>query len=77
MRLTIKEEYLEYSIGGGKMKAIKLRNLPVGLYQKYYDLGYTQFFNVEEITKKKTYDKNNSGDNSISISNTDGEGNIK
>lgn len=51
MKLSIKKEYLEWSIGGGRLKTFKLKNLPKSEYQKYYDLGFSEFF---EVVKKKS-----------------------
>jgi hypothetical protein len=46
MVLKIKEKYLEYSIGGGKVKLIKFKNLPENEYQKYFNSGFKDFFEV-------------------------------
>jgi hypothetical protein len=58
MKLKVKEEFLKYSIGGGKMTKIRLDNMPPELYEKYYNLGYTEFFEVVEYKplKKKNND---------------------
>ena len=74
MKLKVKEEYLEYSIGGGRLKKMKLHNIPTELYQKYYDMGFQEFFEVEEEKKKSVKnDKTNKRRNSISLSDTNGE----
>ena len=44
MELKIKEQYLEYSIGGGKVKQVKLKNLNPHEYTKYYNTGFKEFF---------------------------------
>lgn len=54
MDLKIKKEFLEYSIGGGKLKVVKLKNLPVSKYKTYYDMGFSKFFTV--IKKVITFD---------------------
>jgi methylmalonyl-CoA mutase cobalamin-binding subunit len=46
MELKIKKEYLDYSIGGGKMKVVKLKNLPENKWKEYYDMGFKKFFTV-------------------------------
>ena len=48
MELKIKEQYLEYSIGGGKVKSTKLKNLNPRHYEKYFNMGYAEFF--EDLT---------------------------
>lgn len=58
MKLKLKEQYLEYSIGGGLMKATKLKNLKESEYIKYYNSGFQSFFEViEEPKKKKVIEK--------------------
>lgn len=47
MKLKIKEEYKEYSIGGGRVNTIKLKNMDPSLYEFYYKNGYKEFF--EEV----------------------------
>lgn len=84
MKLRVKEEFLLYSIGGGKMKKMRLDNIPPELYEKYYNLGYKDFFEVVEdkpskidksvLKTKKNDDKNNKGNDSISLFDADGEG---
>jgi len=86
MKLRVKEEFLHYSIGGGRMKKIRLDNLPPELYEKYYNLGYKDFFEVVDgntskdkkdvLKTKKNDDKNNTGNKSIGLSDTDGESDI-
>ncbi|MFY8170052.1 MAG: hypothetical protein ACOVK2_02930 [Candidatus Fonsibacter sp.] len=46
MELKVKEEYLEYSIGGGKMKSTKLKNILPEQYEYFYNNGFEEFFNV-------------------------------
>lgn len=46
MDLKIKKEFLEWSIGGGKLKTIKLKNLPENKWKEYYDMGFKKFFTV-------------------------------
>lgn len=48
MELKIKEEYLEYSIGGGKMKSTKLKNMIPEQYEYFYNNGFEKFFNIIE-----------------------------
>lgn len=48
MELKVKEEYLEYSIGGGKMKSTKLKNILPEQYEYFYNNGFSEFFNVIE-----------------------------
>ena len=52
MKLRIKEEYKEFSIGGGRMNKVKLANLDPSLYQSLYDSGYSEFFYEEKPSKK-------------------------
>lgn len=53
MELKIKEEYLEFSIGGGKVKQVKLKNLNPYEYEKYYNLGFRDYFtNLNKIDDK-------------------------
>ena len=44
MEIKIKEQYLEYSIGGGKVKEVKLKNLNPRHYERYFNNGYSEFF---------------------------------
>ena len=56
MELKIKEQYLEYSIGGGKIKSIKLKNLQPNRYEYFYNNGFSEFFDVikeEEIKEEE------------------------
>lgn len=83
MELRVKEEFLLYSIGGGKVKKIRLDNMPPELYLKYYNLGYKEFFevvdsNTENDKKKpvKNDDKNNTRDESIDLFDSDRESDI-
>ena len=46
--LKVKEEYLEYSIGGGKIKSTKLKNLNPSQYELYYNKGFKYFFEIIE-----------------------------
>lgn len=48
MELRIKPEYLNASIGGGHLRLIKLKNLPVNKYKKYWDMGFTEYFYIVE-----------------------------
>jgi hypothetical protein len=58
MKLKIKEQYLEWSIGGGRVKNIKLKDIKEKDYPKYYDNGFQSFFEViEEPKKKKVIEK--------------------
>ena len=55
-RLRVKEEYKEFSIGGGRFNKIKLKNLDPSSYEFLYKNGYEEFFYVEvkeNITKTK------------------------
>lgn len=56
MKLKIKEEYLDYSIGGGLLKTIKLIDIDPLLYEEYYNNGFSEFFEKE---KKSSIIKNN------------------
>lgn len=53
MKLRIKEQYKDWGLGGGKLGKIKLENLHPSLYQKYYDLGWADFFEVVKPEKKE------------------------
>ena len=46
MELKIKKEYLEWAIGGGTLRPIKLKNLPENKYKLYYDMGFKKYFVV-------------------------------
>jgi hypothetical protein len=50
MRLKLKPEYLEFSIGGGKTIKRKLKNIDPSEFEKLYNLGYKEFF--EEVDTK-------------------------
>jgi hypothetical protein len=83
MKLRIKPEYIEFSAGIAGRKMVKLKNLPVSNYERYYKLFPGYFEVIEEDKKdkpsktKKKNDKNNSGNDSIGVSNTDREGDTK
>jgi len=53
MALKLKEEYKEWSIGGGGSKKVKLKNLCPSLYEEVYK-SYPDFFTkkVEKIEKQ-------------------------
>ena len=54
MNLRIKEEYKEYSFGGGRLNKIRLTNLDPSLFEYYYENGYSEFFEeVVDKTEKK------------------------
>jgi hypothetical protein len=78
MKLKLKTDYLFHSIGGGGRRAVKLSDISPEDYIKYYNLGYTEFFEVVEDKKKpvKNDDKNNKGNESISLPDTDREDDI-
>lgn len=48
MKLKIKDKYLDYSIGGGSLKTIKLIDIDPLLYEKYYNNGFSEFFEKEK-----------------------------
>jgi len=54
MKLKIKEEYKEWSIGESKNRLIKLKNLDPTLWEYYYLNGYSEFFEEVIIEKKET-----------------------
>lgn len=51
MELKVKEEYLEYSIGGGDMKVTQLKNIIPEHYDYFYNNGFSEFFIVIENKK--------------------------
>lgn len=67
MKLKIKEEYKEWSIGGSRSKSTKLRNMDPYLYEYYYLNGYSEFFEeiVEKKDEKKTFQNNKGIENDI------------
>ena len=86
MRLRIKPEYIDYSVGGSKMKQRRLQDIPESQYERYYKLFPGFFEVIEEDVKKSTKrslktkkndDKNNTGNKSIGLSDTDREGDTK
>ena len=77
MKLRIKEEYLTYSIGGGRMPKTKLHDIPEELYQKYYDMGYSEFFEVVKEKVSKKNDTNSKGSNSSRLSDTNRKSDTK
>jgi hypothetical protein len=85
MKLRIKEEYIEYSVGGTGLKKIRLQDIPEAQYNRYYNLfpGFFEVIEEEKKTKKvaskskKKDDKNNEGNKSIDLFNTDGESDTK
>ena len=54
MKLKIKEEYKEWSIGGGRNRPLKLKNLDPSLWEYYYLNGYSEFFEEVIVEKKET-----------------------
>ena len=64
MMLKIKEEYLEYSIGGGKVKLTKLKNLNQNQYEKYFNMGFKDFF---EIIEEEIIINDNDGEYDIEL----------
>ena len=50
MKLRIKEEYKDWSFGGGKLNKIRLSNLHPSLYEEYYKI-YPDFFTIIEDKK--------------------------
>jgi hypothetical protein len=72
MELRIKEECIDYSIGGGKMKIIRVFDIPKKDYSMYYKLFPSLFVKVEEKLETED-DKNKEGGDPINIPNTDGE----
>lgn len=53
MELRIKEEYLEWSIGGGRVGKTKLKNIPADTYEKLYREGFKEFFYEVKPTPSK------------------------
>jgi hypothetical protein len=53
MSWKIKQEFLEYSIGGGSKKIMKLKDFDETQYEKLISEGYGDFFE-KEIEKKKS-----------------------
>ena len=57
MKLKLKPEFLEYAIGGGKLVKRKLKNIHPSEFERLYNLGYKDFFEVsEDKTLKKVKD---------------------
>ena len=54
MKLKIKEEYKEWSIGEGRNRPVKLKNLDPTLWEYHYLNGYSEFFEEVIIEKKET-----------------------
>jgi hypothetical protein len=52
MKLKLKREYLEHSIGGGKLIKRKFKNIHADEYEYYWNLGYTEYFIVEKEKAK-------------------------
>jgi len=61
MKLKIKDEYKEWSIGGGRNRPLKLTNLDPSLWEYYYLNGYSEFF--EEVIVEKKEIKNEISNN--------------
>lgn len=53
MKLKIKEEYKDWSFGGGDLGKIRLQDLDPSLYEKYYKMGFNEFFEEIESQKKE------------------------
>jgi hypothetical protein len=78
--MKIKEEYKNYSIGGGNLRTIRLADLDPSLYKKYADAGWSEFFEIPVVKKSekkniKEDDTNSKGTNEGSLFDTDGEDN--
>jgi hypothetical protein len=63
MKLELKSEYNEWSIGGGKTLKRKLKNICPSEYERLFKAGYNFFFDVEvepvlksSLKSKKTDD---------------------
>jgi hypothetical protein len=66
MNLKIKKEYLEYSIGGGKLKTLKLKNIPESQWETYYDMGFKKFFTVlKPVVVEPIVEENNNIEDDI------------
>ena len=52
MKLKLKKEYLNYSIGANKSKRVYFRDLEPEKYEYYYNSGYADFFDVEKKVKQ-------------------------
>jgi hypothetical protein len=52
MQLRLKQEYLEWSIGGGSMKTIKVKDIKPRDYEKYYKIDSRFFEMIEEVIEK-------------------------
>jgi hypothetical protein len=48
MKLRIKPEYLEFSVGGAGMNQLKMKNMPVNEYEKWYRNGLQWMFIIED-----------------------------
>jgi hypothetical protein len=61
MELKIKKQFLEYSIGGGKLKLVKLKDLPENKWKQYYDMGFKEFFSIvkTKVVEPEIIEKNN------------------
>jgi hypothetical protein len=54
MKLTLKKEFLEFSInGGGRNIKRKLKNVHPSEFEKLYNSGYKDFFDVSDIDISK------------------------
>ena len=56
-KLKLKREYLNWSIGGGKLKKRKFCDIHESEFPMYWNAGFTEFFEVIEekpIKKEKT-----------------------
>lgn len=55
MKLKLKTEYLEWSVNcGGRINKRKLKNVCPSEYQKLWDLGFTEYFEIEKPLTTKT-----------------------
>ena len=52
MKLKLKEEYKEWSFGGGRTIKTELKNLDPSLYEYYFLNGYSEFFEEEKVKKE-------------------------
>lgn len=76
MKLKLKHEFLDWSIGsGGKILKRKLKNVHHSEFLSLYNLGYKEFFTIEESdSTKKTIEGSKSNKNKVEIDDSNTEG---
>lgn len=68
IKLKLKREYLNHSVGGGKFKKRKFCDVHESEFQKYFNAGFTEFFEVVEekpLKKEKPVLKEEIKENNI------------